>query len=339
MKENRIFAADLAKCISIFGVVLIHSNWIIPSGTVLRLFYSRAFRFSVPTFIVLWAFFLEKSLTKRDEKEMRKTLQNKIVKLFIPFSLWSLIHFFMTADFDSITFFSLISKHFSGFGWSGQFFFIILFQLIFLYPILRKGMTGKGVLLSLILCFLGYVLIAYFFWDTTLVYKLGDRLFIYWLPYVFLGGYAARSNLFNLPSTYASLGIFSFLLIPAEAYYLRTIGMEENPYVLPTVLVTSTLFVIGIMNFRLEIQEKTYLAKIISYVGKNTFGIFCLNPLVIKLFGHRINNYLLSYPLLGQMSPIGNLLYPLISALFILILCLFVIEVLKKIKLNIMVSF
>jgi hypothetical protein len=170
------------------------------------------------------------------------------------------------------------------------------------------------------------------------VNKLGDRLFIYWLPYVFLGGYAARSNLFNLPSTYISLGIFSVFLIPIEAYYLQEKGMADNPYILPTVLIASALLVTGVMNFRFKLQDKRYLTQTISYVGENTLGIFCSNPLIIDFFGHQINTYLLSYPLPGQMSPIGNLLYPLLSALVVLILCLFLIEILKKIKLNILVG-
>ncbi len=83
-----------------------------------------------------------------------------------------------------------------GYGWSGQYYSLILFQLLLLYPILRKVYDHK-VLRYLVLAFLGVLYLIYvygFEFVPPLIKKFGRLPFLFWLPYVFAGIALARAQ-------------------------------------------------------------------------------------------------------------------------------------------------
>ena len=83
---QRNLNADILKSISIFGVVFIHASSIFGEFDIM-LFFRDMFRFAVPCFIILWAFFFEKSYDKKSEEQRLKYIYYRSFSVFIDLSL------------------------------------------------------------------------------------------------------------------------------------------------------------------------------------------------------------------------------------------------------------
>lgn len=271
--------ADVLKSISIFGVVFIHGALILGESDIM-LFLRDMFRFTVPCFITLWAFFFEKSYQKKLKNDRKKYIIKRFIHLFRVFLLWSLLYFFLTVDWQNLTVKDILTKYFSGYGWSGQYFFIILFQFLLLYPLIRKIYDLK--LLRVLA--LTMVVLMYLGWNYSYVLlpeplkKLGFRPFLFWLPYVFLGMALARDKVNKVSLWFAACP----LLLALEFLLLRKMEFNHMDYITLGVLVFSVLFCIALLQSKsILIPERCNNA--LDFVGRNTLIVFVSNPLIIIL--------------------------------------------------------
>src|SRR5690606_28472152 len=136
--NNRSYYNDLVKAISIFGVVYIHSSDIMKVATIQSDLIKGCLRFGVPCFALCWARFIERGILKRDKYDHFGHLFIKFIGLFKVLCIWSVLYLHVSIDFDRLTLRDIIKCHFVGFGWQGQYFFIVLFQLFVLFPLLRS---------------------------------------------------------------------------------------------------------------------------------------------------------------------------------------------------------
>lgn len=271
--------ADVLKSISIFGVVFIHGASILGEFDIM-LFLRDMFRFAVPCFIILWAFFFEKSYHKKLKNDRKKYILKRFIHLFGVFLLWSLLYFFITVDWNNLTIKDIITKYFSGYGWSGQYFFIILFQFLLMYPVIRKIYETKFLrALTTVL-----VILIYLVWNYSFdvlpepLKKLGFRPFYFWLPYVFLGMAMAKDEVSKVPLWFA----VSPLFLAVELLVLRRMDLSHMDYITLSVLVFSMLFCLALLKSRtILIPER--INNLLGFVGRNTLIIFVSNPLVIIL--------------------------------------------------------
>ncbi|WP_363323170.1 acyltransferase [uncultured Maribacter sp.] len=274
---TRNINADLIKSISIFGVVYIHSCTVF--GEIDSLVFLRdIFRFAVPCFIILWAYFFEKSYAKKTPEQRKKYLINRFIHLLRVFIIWSLFYFILTVDLDTLNFKKFFSIYFSGHGWSGQYFFIILFQLIITYPILRKTYNIKFLKILVILTSITlYVLFEFHLSNIPVILnKLGYRPIYFWVIYVFIGITLARNKIKSISSIF----ILSPLLIGLELYILRLKNIIHLDYITLGTLTFSILLCISFLKLKnLNYSEK--LNRLIDFIGKNTLVIFVSNPLLI----------------------------------------------------------
>jgi surface polysaccharide O-acyltransferase-like enzyme len=279
-KSNRIIGIDFLKLISIFGVVFIHAR----NGNIIPEIISELFRVAVPLFIIFFAYFLEKSLSNvSTKKEYYNILKQKFFLLFLPYAFFTILYFFVLNDLSIIKPKELITGYWSGYGWSGQYFFIILFQLILIFPLLQKLANVKLIYVAIISLFL-YIVISYIFWDLSIINKLSDRIFIYWIPYAILGVLLFRNiNLFRKISN--KIFLLSIIFIPIEFFIFKYLGIFHSPYVLVSVLISSSLIAIYFIVNEDIIKEylPNYLKKLSIYISNKTLGIFVLNPLFIFL--------------------------------------------------------
>jgi surface polysaccharide O-acyltransferase-like enzyme len=279
-KSNRIISIDFLKLISIFGVVFIHAR----NGNIIPEIISELFRVAVPLFIIFFAYFLEKSLSNvSTKKEYYNILKQKFFLLFLPYAFFTILYFFVLNDLSIIKPKELITGYWSGYGWSGQYFFIILFQLILIFPLLQKLANVKLIYVAIISLFL-YIVISYIFWDLSIINKLSDRIFIYWIPYAILGVLLFRNiNLFRKISN--KIFLLSIIFIPIEFFIFKYLGIFHSPYVLVSVLISSSLIAIYFIVNEDIIKEylPNYLKKLSIYISNKTLGIFVLNPLFIFL--------------------------------------------------------
>ncbi|WP_420828436.1 acyltransferase family protein [Maribacter zhoushanensis] len=318
---------DLLKSISIFGVVYIHAYSLIDKTSIL-IFIRDAYRFAVPCFIILWAYFLEKHFLRK-ENDKKKYLTTRFIHLLRVFLIWSLLYFLLSVNWSTLTFKNLFSQYFSGYGWSGQYFFIILFQLIIIYPLLRKIYHIKILrFLFIILTFILYTYFEFYFYMLPeMIVKLGYRPFYFWIIYVFIGISLAR----NPSKKISTIFLFSPIILGLELFYLGKYNFEHFDYITLGTLIFSSLFCAFFTQKKpLNYTEK--INKLISFIGQNTLIIFVSNPLVIIL----LNNIIEHTGLINtevQTHTWINILLSLVIVTIVFIATLLIIKVLKKTRL------
>lgn len=334
--NSRDASADILKAVAIFAVVFIHGSSLIPVipdnyhiRGIDKNFITNIFRMCVPVFIFLWAYFSEKSVLKKG----KGTVLPRLYQLFIPFFFWSLVYFIYTADFKHLGIGSMISKHWVGYGWSGQYYFIILFQLILLFGIIRMiSLRLKEYVPAIFLVsVLFYAVLSYSGWfNIGVIGKLSYRPFIYWIPYVVLGVLYAHKDIFKF-SVPLWVSLLSVVLILAEIYFLNP--SLKNIYMLPSVFIV-TLLMVNSMQLKLTYGSLgPVTGKIVQTLAKSTLGIFCLNPLVF-LAGSS------AFALLGFHIQVHGIemLMSIVSTIFIIGVCLLIINILKSVRLGILVA-
>lgn len=318
--SKRLIGIDFLKSISIFGVVFIHSR----NDNIISEITSELFRVAVPLFIVFFSYFLEKNLSSvSTKKEYNDILKQKFFLLFLPYAFFTILYFFILNDLSLIKPRELITGYWSGYGWSGQYFFIVLFQLILVFPLLQKIVNVKLIYIITISLFL-YLIMSYIFWNLSFVSKLSDRIFIYWLPYAILGILLYR-NIDLFKNIANKLILFTIFLIPTEFFIFNYFNIVHSSYVLVSVLVSSSLIAIYFIVNENIIKKylPDYLKKLSIYISNKTLGIFVLNPLFIfllKPFYHYIQ---------VENIFIDSIIIFLFS-IIIFILCILTIEILSK---------
>jgi hypothetical protein len=127
------------------------------------------------------------------------------------------------------------------------------------------------------------------------------------------------------------LALCSIVIIPLEIYYLKP--QTVTPYLLPSIFLSSCLLLSYLeKHIQYKVFNKT-VQWLIQIIATNTLAIFCLNPLVIITLSPKIMKY--SEYLTYTGSAFFN---PIFSVAFIIIICLLISLVLKKLRLNILVA-
>jgi surface polysaccharide O-acyltransferase-like enzyme len=322
---NRSISADLIKAVSIFGVVFIHGSSLLGTNSDFQTYVSDFFRFCVPCFIIIWAYLFEKSYQKKKYDERKKYILSKFRHLFTVFFIWSSLYFLFLVNWDTITLTKVITTHFSGYGWAGQYFFIILFQLLFLFPIIRKLYNYKLIYyIFIIILFIIYLYYGYFYNTIPdIIKKIGDRPFIFWLPYVFIGISIANLKIKKI----SIFNVFILFLIPLESFILNYLKYKHDAYITLGVLIESIIVSTALVQNPIKIKSER-ISNIITYIGKNTMTIFVANPIVILLLNLVIPKNLFPNLMLLQI------LLPFLSSFIILCTCLGISAVINKSKLN-----
>lgn len=275
-------------------------------------------------FITVWAFFFIRSIeTLKNERV--SFIKIRFVHLLLVFLFWSTIYFLIIANWDELTIRKVVTKHWSGFGWSGQYFFIVLFQLALLFPLLRwiyKRYYLRNV--TLILCVSIYIWQGYFGnFIPDIVWKLGNRMFVYWIPYVFLACYIYDNNLKKMSRWWCLAPV----LIPFEFWLLEANESRHSSYITPMVLLTSSIFVLCIFQFDQQ-KYPNPARKLVSFLGSNTMTVFVANPLVIIVLSEIITPISLApdHPL---KIP-ALICLPVLSTLIVFTLCILLAWAISK---------
>ena len=323
---NRYYTADLIKAISIIGVVFIHGSTILGAESSISLYLSWLSRISVPCFIIVWAFFFDKSYANKNKTERTEYQIKRFIYLLRIFLIWSFIYFLIVVNWSELSIGSFFSKHFSGYAWAGQYYFVILFQLILLYPIIR-WLYDKKIIRNTLLIVILVLYIFYAYWNDiipSVIQKLGDRPFIFWLPYVFLGIALARNEVRILSLKW----LFIILLIPIEFYLLKLYNLEHSAYITPTVLISTCIFCTSLLPYSVSVKNNLF-SKTVSYIGSNTLTIFVANPLVLIILSKVLPHYLFN-----GFSFYEKITVPFLSTFIVLCLSLLIAEGVNKLKLK-----
>ena len=324
---NRSISADLIKTIAIFGAVFIHSFGILCNLSNFSIDITHMFRFGVPAFLVLWAYFFEISYNRKNKSERLSYLKQRFTHLLKVYIIWSVIYFIAIADWN-VSLLKNVTMYFSGFGFSGQYFLIILFQLLLVHPLLRYLYFHKTLrVITILMIAVLYILYGYFeFLLPNILLKIGERAFLFWIPSVFVGIAMVHGKMIKIPLIMA----LSIFLIPLESSILHHFNLHHFNHITPIVLMSSILFCVSIMQkeFFIKTKLKAVAHKILSYIATNTIVIFVLNPMIIVfLLKFNFFNYF-------HFSYLGNLIAGSIMTIIITFFCLAVGELFQKMGLE-----
>ena len=274
--EHRDSRSDYFKAGAILAVVCIHAG--MP--------YSNAVRFCVPAFIVIWAFHFERALSRRSPREFLPYVAQRFVRLLVPYLFWTalyLVLFRSASEWKQMPVHTIIGGALGGYGWPGQYFFVILFQLTLLVPFFRRWVNPRSVWISLAAGLLLNTIAHYLLFRYWVVSGLGDRVFVYWVCYVFMGVAFARGYPRAVPAL-VIVAILALLAAPSELGDLMAANRRVSPYLLPTVTIGSFALLLALgPRFGASVdpfhQNDHWLSKAVVFIGQRSLVIFVANPL------------------------------------------------------------
>ena len=349
----RFYWIDALKAFSIFGVVYIHSSSFFKITSDFEDLSGYFFRFGVPIFIIVSFFLQENYLLQKNRNNfsVAKFYEKRLARLIYPYLVWTI--------FYAIGQFVLNIRRPMDFGpvyaWQGQYFFIILFQLTLIYPIIRLiRIDLKLVALSLFLTFVGLYLPFSYMGIKTFFPITGESPFYYWLFYLMLGVYLARINSSirhnssrkNFSDNHKKkslylllLAIISPLTIVIEQYIRRMILADIGyPYLSASVLMISTLLFTAFFYFQPQ-TKNTLLKEIVAILSKYSLGIFCLNPIIISIVYYLTDFLEIStkIPQNGYFN-LYAIFTRILTTIIVIIACIMASKTIESIKLSFLVK-
>jgi surface polysaccharide O-acyltransferase-like enzyme len=271
---NRDNRSDILKAVAIIGVVCIHSGF--PNA--------EMFGYCVPVFIGVWAYHYEKGLERRADAWLYAG--QRFTRLLLPYAFWTVLYLCLNYSVERWTttpIHTILGGWFGGYGWAGQYFFIILFQLTLIFPVVRRWVREDLLIPIAIVGLLFNVFADYVLFKNVIISQLSHRPFIYWIPYMLIGIALAR----GLPTKAWLLGfVLSLFAAPYEmAYFLKT-NLGASGYLLASVSLGAASILLSVGPRRTSRAPKTtsWFVDGVIYVGRNSMPIFLSNPLFIELF-------------------------------------------------------
>lgn len=326
-QAHRHDAADALRAWAMVGVVTIHAADLVLSPSQHQA-VSAYFRWAVPAFITLSAYFSVASL-RRAPESFRHFMGRRLRKIGLPFLAYSLIYFVLTAHVHDLTPTTALTRHFSGYGWAGQYFFIVLCQLLPVFLLLSRVAVGTVVLAIAFLLGLALLWAAPEALDAHLLLRqLSDRPFIYWLPYAVLGAFLAQHEaswqgvIGQVPAALPALAV---LMVPCLIVQGPPPTGNHSPYLLPSVLLASFILVPCFL-----VAGNRRWPSFVGHAGRHSLAVFCLNPLFIELL--RRSGWL--HPPAPGASAWANTCAAVVLVFAIMAACLLSAEALKRVGLK-----
>lgn len=282
--DSRDLRPDLLKAAAIFAVVTIHAG----------LGDNESLRFCVPVFVGIWSYYLERSLSQRPVERRGGVLRSRLIVILAAYAFWTLIYVALLrlpSEQGTVSLTTVVNGWLGGYGWAGQYFFLIIGQLLIVTPLLPRGKRAQQMVFF---ASLAAMLLAPWLCDTFRLFHIADkRPFVYWLPYYIMGTAIARVR---PAATWAKpallVAIVFCLLAPWEADLRQDAGSRVMPYfLLCTAVSTFALLVWGFAEKRAQTAvdraERSHLPKQLSgwaaLLGRETFAIFTAHVLIIFL--------------------------------------------------------
>ncbi|KAF1019256.1 MAG: hypothetical protein GAK30_03224 [Paracidovorax wautersii] len=296
-------AIDLLRGWAIVGVVAIHATGLVlPAASYFGIGYY--FRWAVPIFICAYAFYgarvpdpgsLESPrLRLRDTpaggglalRSYAATVAQRFARLALPFVAYSALYGVALGDWREPDVLATLWRYARGDGWAGQYFFIILFQVV---PLLARWRVPGAVVAAVFGLYTAALLALPWAWQQwPWLPAASDRLVIYWLPYVLLGVYL-RQNTARWRAALARLSPSAALVLLLAAPLALSATYDPDwptgPYLLPAIALVSAA-VYGLHERALQPLARLAALRPLAYLGRYSLVVFCLNPLFVAGLQH-----------------------------------------------------
>jgi surface polysaccharide O-acyltransferase-like enzyme len=275
--SKRNSKVDFLKVIAIFGVVYIHSSF----GDNLSNVFSAFFRWAVPLFLIFFGYFCERGIIKAERKI--NYLMERFVCILVPCLVWSAIYWFgfsnpaQQSSFGFVQFLSTL-----GFAWSGQYFFLLILQLLIFFPFLRWLADSRAKIISTLIVFLLALIFLRYYSGfgpkfERFIEIIGFRTCVLWWPYTVVGIFLANEVRIKLPKWI----LLCPLMLIIESAFVE-FNKFSDPYFNPYVALASLVLAVYAFDEKEHLfHENATPMKFIESIAQSTMGIFVMNPLIL----------------------------------------------------------
>ncbi len=306
-KETTI---DLLRIIAIWAVILIHttSTTLAVSGYYLHhipftFFLNQSSRFAVPLFFLISGYVLK----LRYPKTLRVSTfyKKRLLKLALPFFIWSFIYYSFIAHAGVKAFFSNLPSLLSNGSAAEHLYFIPAIALLYIsFPLsnhlIEKFVPKKYPLFYFSFFLVGFSLLFVDYYGNGLFLPTPIRIALLNLPIFTLGMVwakyktAIKSSLTKRWIFFLSvLSLLSFLLVITEGHIL-SINTNHLAYFMSQWRPSILLYTICIFIFGLLYLPKFH-GRLLTFFSSVTFFIFFSHVLFIHLFWKSMGAYLFSH--------------------------------------------
>jgi peptidoglycan/LPS O-acetylase OafA/YrhL len=282
-------SADILRGAAIWGVAYVHGHHLL-LGSVTPVLSSDAFSWCVPIFVILSGFFGAGSVERerlRPQASYMVSVRRRLGRLLIPYLAYSFVYC-IANSFWKHSPKQIVTVDFAGYGWSGQYYFIILFQCaIFLPWLVRFRCRPWMVLCSFAILEAVIFALPAIKWHASLLRKvLDDRFSPFWIPYLLLAIWLHRAWQARLRSVTSPLSawpmsaIMLLLLACQERIYAALHFNSWVTYQKPLIVALAPFMFIALISMAKSLPGR--IQGVFAQLGSYSLGIFCLNPLVIR---------------------------------------------------------
>jgi surface polysaccharide O-acyltransferase-like enzyme len=295
--NKRLLWPDVVRIIAIYLVVQAHTEYTVNSFSA-TMFFDKLNVLGVPLFVLLSG-----ALLLGKQESYKIFFRKRCMKVLLPWVVWTLLYmaYFFNLHHSQVMsdFFtsgsSLFSQWFRFFFrtfMSSLWFLPLIFSIYLLTPVLRiivKYAMGLDYLYVLILWFIFMSVMPYLvisplftFWEPTLVYAP-----IQYSGYFLLGYIVIKHEIFkklSLPILFLiSILPFWVTLLPLRSAYIQHF---TGGYLLPGTVIASLFlfyFFYAASN-KIDAYITPLMRKIITMVGRASFGVYIINEMYIDYF-------------------------------------------------------
>ncbi|MFZ5817874.1 MAG: acyltransferase [Bacillota bacterium] len=313
--RKRIAELDILRAVAAFAVVMIHVTaaplTTLPIQARSFFWYSLVnqwSRFSIPAFVLITGLVLFYSYGRREEFRAGEFFTRRLQSVAVPYLVWTLLYMLWRTRIESTW-----GQFPTNLGWAvlrgtamyQLYFIVLIFQYYLLFPLIRplgrSRWLGAAVAASL-------ALQALLMWDTYYglftpqitapwaveLFKWRDRLFPWWIGYFMVGVYlAARldallalARRWAWPMLAAAGGLLTWMMVEYAQALARpgvTVGFAATGF-RPSAYVYSLVAIVGLVGLGGWLQEREgWWNRALLEMGKHSFGIFLVHPLVLEL--------------------------------------------------------
>lgn len=275
IKDSKI---QSLRAVSIIAVVLIHTC---PDG-MWQVFARPFVNFAVAVFL-----FLSGYLTKLPITDCKAFAKKRILKVLIPYVIWTVIYSIAYRNPDRILFNLLTTRA------AGPFYYIFVYiQFVLLTPLLEKMAASKWQWIGWLVMPVSTVVFTYLpmlmgYQNHGYVTLLWDVSCLCWFSYYYLG-LLLKNQMIKVEiktPTVVWLYVLSLVLQMAEGLWWNHMGSTNaGSQTKLTVFVSATLFILLIYRYLTD-AGRGGKSKLLCLLGDCSFGIYLSHMLIIGVLG------------------------------------------------------
>ena len=291
LKNNKI---QILRAIAIISVILIHTC----PNMKYEIYFRPFINFGVAIFIFLSGF-----LTKIEETNWINFYKKRIIRVIIPYIIWTFIYSFIN---NSFTFKSILKNLITTKSASILYYIFVYIQFTLLTPLIGKLAKSKSNWIGWLISPISIIIFVYIplIKNIQLPYKISllwSICCLGWFTYYYLG-LLLKNNIITRKFNIIILCILLILSIPLQIFEARE-WFRSGSYSCGSQLKLTTLITninIILISYLFITSKKDFNNKFLTLVGDLSFGIFFVHILPLRFLED--NNYLSTLPFIVNFA-------------------------------------